>query len=99
MFGAIADGEKAAVEFYNDWKKDVIDTVPEEKLLIYQVKDGWDPLCRFLGVETPSVPFPRLNDTKEVIKATKIIRQLCHLFWAGLVTAFVMLIYYVLICN
>jgi hypothetical protein len=36
-------------------------TVPPERLLVYDVADGWAPLCRFLGVDTPDEPFPRLN--------------------------------------
>jgi hypothetical protein len=38
--------------------------VPQEKLLVYEVKEGWGPLCEFLGVEVPrEMPFPHLNDT------------------------------------
>jgi hypothetical protein len=36
-------------------------TVPAERLLVYRVQDGWEPLCRFLGVEVPDEPFPRVN--------------------------------------
>ncbi len=36
-------------------------TVPEEKLLIYDVRDGWAPLCKFLGAAEPSEPLPHLN--------------------------------------
>jgi hypothetical protein len=31
--------------------------------LVYEVKEGWEPLCDFLGVEAPDKPFPHLNDT------------------------------------
>lgn len=36
-------------------------TVPAERLLVYRVQEGWDPLCRFLGVDVPDEPFPRIN--------------------------------------
>lgn len=36
--------------------------VPAEKLLVYNVKEGWEPLCAFLGVEAPAKPFPHDND-------------------------------------
>lgn len=39
--------------------------IPASQLLVYQVKDGWEPLCRFLGVPVPSEPFPRTNDRAE----------------------------------
>jgi hypothetical protein len=37
-------------------------TIPKERLLVYEVKQGWEPLCKFLGVPVPAAPFPRLND-------------------------------------
>lgn len=40
-------------------------TVPAERLLVYQVKEGWEPLCAFLGVPVPDEPFPRTNDRGE----------------------------------
>lgn len=36
--------------------------VPKERLLEYNVKEGWEPLCNFLGKEIPGGDFPRLND-------------------------------------
>lgn len=35
--------------------------VPREKLLEWDVSDGWEPLCRFLEKEVPDRPFPRGN--------------------------------------
>ena len=40
-------------------------TIPAQQLLVYQVKDGWAPLCDFLGVPVPGGPFPRTNDRGE----------------------------------
>jgi hypothetical protein len=39
--------------------------IPADQLLVYQVKEGWEPLCRFLGVPVPAGPFPRTNDRGE----------------------------------
>ena len=39
--------------------------IPADRLLVYQVKEGWGPLCAFLGVEAPDEPFPRTNDRGE----------------------------------
>ena len=39
--------------------------IPADQLLVYQVKDGWEPLCTFLGVGVPDAPFPRTNDRSE----------------------------------
>ncbi len=57
----VADLMKAFVA-HND---KVESTIPAHQLLIYQVKDGWGPLCAFLGVPVPADPFPRTNDRGE----------------------------------
>ena len=36
--------------------------IAPERLLVFDVAEGWAPLCRFLGVDQPGVPFPREND-------------------------------------
>lgn len=40
-------------------------TIPADRLLVYQVKDGWQPLCEYLGLPVPDEPFPRSNDRSE----------------------------------
>jgi hypothetical protein len=40
-------------------------TISASRLLVYQVRDGWAPLCAFLGVPVPDEPFPRTNDRLE----------------------------------
>ena len=39
--------------------------IPAHQLLVYQVKEGWEPLCAFLDVPVPAGPFPRTNDRAE----------------------------------
>ena len=39
--------------------------IPAERLLVYEVKDGWQPLCSFLGRTTPAAPFPKTNNREE----------------------------------
>ncbi|KAK4496983.1 hypothetical protein PRZ48_011432 [Zasmidium cellare] len=43
----------------------VRDTVRPGQLLDYKLKDGWEPLCQFLGKDVPDVPFPRLNTLED----------------------------------
>lgn len=48
---------------YSVHKQNVINAVPSERLLIFSVKEGWEPLCKFLGVPVPkNVSFPHVND-------------------------------------
>lgn len=39
--------------------------IPADQLLIYEVKEGWEPLCDFLQVSAPDEPFPRTNRREE----------------------------------
>jgi len=56
---------------YRQHNERVQAVIPAEKLLVFNVKQGWKPLCEFLGCEVPSTPFPRANvahsDTKSNI--------------------------------
>ena len=53
---------------YVDYNERVIETVPAEDLLVFNVKEGWDPLCRFLNNPIPvddkgrQLPFPNVNN-------------------------------------
>ena len=69
MFPVIEAGEEASVEFFNKWMDEVIKTVPKERLLIFECKEGWEPLCKFLDLPIPDEPFPRVNDTKAMLSA------------------------------
>ena len=59
---AVEAGKETAMRFFEDWNAKVIATVPKEKLLVYDVREGWEPLCDFLGLPVPDEPYPRLND-------------------------------------
>jgi len=47
---------------HNDAVKAVI---PASSLLVYEVKQGWEPLCAFLGKPVPAQAFPKTNDRAE----------------------------------
>ncbi|XP_057316147.1 uncharacterized protein LOC130657194 [Hydractinia symbiolongicarpus] len=61
MFESVKGGN--GVAYYNNWVEEVKRNVPEEKLLVFSVKEGWEPLCKFLDVPVPEQPFPHVNDT------------------------------------
>ncbi len=39
--------------------------------LVFSVRDGWEPLCRFLGVEVPDAPFPKTNARADFFASVK----------------------------
>jgi len=68
-FGGSFEDRRHAIEVFERHNEEVKEHVPAERLLVYEAKDGWGPLCEFLGVEVPKAkPFPHLNDTEVFIK-------------------------------
>ncbi|KAK3905987.1 efflux pump antibiotic resistance protein [Staphylotrichum tortipilum] len=63
FFGGRTRGEcqAKAREAYERHYDEVRRLVPEERRLEYRLSDGWEPLCKFLGVPVPDVQFPRTN--------------------------------------
>ena len=51
-------------QIYDGHNADIKKLIPSEQLLVYDVREGWDPLCKFLGVPVPDEPYPNLNDTQ-----------------------------------
>jgi hypothetical protein len=70
------ENENHAIEVFERHNAEVQQRVPENRLLVYDVKSGWGPLCEFLGVEEPDEPFPRTNDTAQMrrrLQGVKVI--------------------------
>jgi Sulfotransferase domain len=63
-----------AIAVFERWNEEVRRSVPQDKLLVYEVKQGWGPLCEFLGVEEPDEPFPRLNDAAEMRRRIRLLK-------------------------
>ena len=53
---------RGAMERY---EQEVQQNIPADRLLVWSVQEGWEPLCEFLEVPVPDTPFPRLNDSVE----------------------------------
>ncbi|CAE6951372.1 unnamed protein product [Symbiodinium sp. CCMP2456] len=67
---------------YLNHEKRVIRTIPKEQLLIFNISDGWAPLCDFLGKPVPDVPFPHVdrfkvvhNDSSDAESSVALVQQ------------------------
>ncbi|MFC4007309.1 sulfotransferase family protein [Nonomuraea purpurea] len=57
--------EESAVAAFERHVATVKESLPPERLLVFDVREGWEPLCRFLGVDVPAgESFPHLNDAQ-----------------------------------
>ena len=52
------------INCYNTHNEQIVKNCPPERLLVFDVNKGWAPLCEFLEVPIPDVPYPHLNDTE-----------------------------------
>ena len=74
--GHFADRE-SAIEVYKRHVAEVRQIVPPERLLVFDVKEGWEPLCCFLELPVPlDQPFPHLNDGAQFQRLLQIFRLL-----------------------
>lgn len=62
-------GRDNCVRVFNEHNRRLQALVPPERLLVFRVTDGWQPLCDFLGCPVPEgVPFPHLNRGDATLK-------------------------------
>lgn len=71
VFKGRKDDREFMLKLYDEWVEEVKRSVPAERLLVFEAKDGWEPLCKFLNVQVPSEPYPRGNDTEQFLERTK----------------------------
>jgi len=62
------------VESFNNYVEEVKSNVPAERLLVFNVKEGWEPLCQALHLPIPDVEFPRVNDTATMQRRFFIVK-------------------------
>ncbi|MBV9962517.1 MAG: hypothetical protein JO072_09750 [Parafilimonas sp.] len=67
IFGKNLKDKQEVIKRYNAINAETLNFLPKDRSLVYEVKQGWEPLCNFLNVPIPSVPFPRSN-TKDQFK-------------------------------
>jgi hypothetical protein len=62
-FGDRFADREHAVRVFTEHNEAVRREIPADRLLEFEVSQGWQPLCDFLGVPVPDAPFPRTNDS------------------------------------
>ena len=65
VFGADWDDPAQAMATYERWNAEVRATCPADRLVDWNAKQGWAPLCERLGVPIPDEPFPHMNTKEE----------------------------------
>ena len=73
------DDKAHAIEVFKRHNQEVRDTIDPKRLLVFEARQGWEPLCRFLEVSVPDEPYPRLNDTPStqamILRMREVMRR------------------------
>lgn len=87
-----------SIKAFLNHNEEVRKHVPKDRLLEFNVKDGWEPLCEFLGVPVPDEPFPWINvgfsDGEELIQKA-LLRDLIRFilpYLLGIIAVIVLLV-------
>jgi hypothetical protein len=65
LFGGYKHDRESLIAGYERHNREVQKLVPPERLLVYEVRQGWGPLCQFLNLPIPDQPFPHVNLREE----------------------------------
>ena len=76
-----------AIKVYNRHIEAVKAAIPAHRLLIMEIKEGWRPICNFLGQDIPDTAFPHANDTAEFKKLIFGLRIVEIIPWLALLVS------------
>jgi hypothetical protein len=62
IFDGRIDDPAHAVRIFERHIGEVKASIPADRLLVFNVQEGWAPLCEFLGCAVPDEPFPQANE-------------------------------------
>jgi hypothetical protein len=65
LFDDRMEDREHVIGVYNAHVESVKANAPSSRLLVFEAAQGWEPLCRFLGVGVPDEPYPRVNTTDD----------------------------------
>ena len=64
------------IRMYEDHVSWIRRLVPEDRLLVYNVKDGWSPLCQFLGHSVPKdKAYPHANSEDAYLRGLEAYQK------------------------
>ncbi len=70
-FAGSIDDKEVATAAYDRHVAQVTSAFSEDRLLLFDVRDGWEPLCTFLEQPIPDEMFPRTNSPEEFWEIVK----------------------------
>jgi len=65
IFDNKLEDKQHTIDAFNRHNETVMNEAPDDRLLVFEAKQGWQPLCDFLGVPEPENDYPRINTTEQ----------------------------------
>lgn len=81
VFEGKFEDKEAARRVFEQHEADVQAAFSADRLLVFHPKEGWEPLCTFLGKPVPDIPFPNVNDRASFLKRVKMMRRMSLVPW------------------
>ncbi|MEO1321948.1 MAG: sulfotransferase family protein [Pseudomonadota bacterium] len=76
VFGGKFEDKEATRRVFEQHEADVKAAFSDERLLVFHPKEGWGPLCAFLGKPVPDGPFPNVNDRAQFQAQIKMMKRM-----------------------
>lgn len=92
VFNGEFDDKVATRKVFEQHEADVKAAFSADRLLVFHPKEGWEPLCAFLGKTVPAEPFPNVNDRDAFKKNVALMRRMRMLPWVlagGIIAALI----------
>jgi hypothetical protein len=81
LWGTMVDPDRAIAR-YNEHIEEIKAAVSPDRLLIYSVDQGWEPLCKFLNVPVPEADYPNVNDRAELKRTLSNVTMIAYFLLA-----------------
>jgi hypothetical protein len=75
VFDGRMDDKEHVIDVYLAHNQRVIDSVPADRLLVFEAGNGWGPLCEFVGCPIPDDAYPNTNSTAEFQERVRAMRE------------------------
>jgi hypothetical protein len=74
--GKFGSDPELAKQLFQQHNQRVQQVVPAHRLLVFNVREGWAPLCAFLGKPVPDEPFPHQNERVHLQNFAMFLKKL-----------------------
>lgn len=75
LFDGRMDDREHMMACFEKHCAEVIAGVPKDRLLVFEARDGWAPLCAFLGVDAPDENYPHVNSMEDTKRFMQLLGQ------------------------